>query len=489
MQINLRENLELINQIEEEFPVDTLQIDGVKIWPLIRLSFTQQAQRNSNWKAETGKIKDLWLKLSTILGEVYQTISDPKRSPRKLRKSEIVYLLATDKRIEKVDGAYFAKFADSFIHFVDQLQIDRQILEYSYDRKPKYPKYSQSTYVSHRLLPVYILTKIRAKLRANKFKIDAWEDFEAFMDSHTLRNRLKKHEYYISRYIGVLDFKHAFIKILDKTNPRFMVFMGLHSVVNFGLVLACRERNVKSVEMQHGQQGKFHNMYTHWRSLPKDGYAMLPSHFWMWGEPNAENINEWARQSGNHQAVIGGNTWMSFVKERKQNTPDSKARDEGIKKILVSCQLLEDLYESPIKEAILKGPDELQWFIRLHPSTLAKRDEVESYFSDCKHKNVDFHHANSSYIYDLLSEVDLNLTFWSTVAYEASAMGVPSVILHPNGKDGMSKYIKLGIFKYANNASELLEAIESANFTPETEPFIETNSEIIKNQILELIKS
>jgi len=488
MKINLKDNLELINQIEDEFPVDKLKIEGVKIWPLIRLSFTQQAKRNSNIQKEKGKLGDLVLKLKIVLAEFWQSIVDKKKSPRGLVKSDVVYLLATDKRIEKVEDAYFAKFADSFINYVDEIGASRQIIEYSYDRKPKHPKYSKSTYISHKIQPVYIWIKIRSKLKAHKLQIENWDHFESYMSTHELKDVLKSRSYYANRFIAVQAFRKVFNKILSKNQPKFMVFMGLHSMINFGLVQACRDKGVKSVEMQHGQQGSYHNMYTHWHKIPEEGYEMMPSHFWMWGTPNANNINSWAQHSKNHQALIGGNTWMSFVKNVKQRQFKKTERD-GIKTILISCQLLDDLYESPIKEAILNGPDDLRWFIRLHPSTLRRRQEVEEYFSECGHKGIEFDHANSAYIYDLLSEVDINITFWSTVAYEASAMGVPSIIIHPNGKEGMSKYIEQGIFQYAANAEEILQIIDKGNFAPEVEPFIETDSEIIKTKINYLIES
>ena len=42
---------------------------------------------------------------------------------------------------------------------------------------------------------------------------------------------------------------------------------------------ACYDLKIPSVDIQHGQQGKYHGMYHYWTKIPKFGYHIMPSFF------------------------------------------------------------------------------------------------------------------------------------------------------------------------------------------------------------------
>lgn len=139
-------------------------------------------------------------------------------------------------------------------------------------------------------------------------------------------------------------------------------------------------------------------------------------------------------------------------------------------------------------EAIKKGTS-IFWLIRLHPRYINERKMVENRLSKISNRNYELNVANDSTIYDLFHIIDVQITFWSTVAYEALAYNVPTIIAHQNGKDAMINYIDKGIFRYSEDSNEIIDLImnNKVHFSKEEYKYIDSNGELIVNSLLNLV--
>ena len=58
-------------------------------------------------------------------------------------------------------------------------------------------------------------------------------------------------------------------------------------------------------------------------------------------------------------------------------------------------------------------------------------------------------------LYLLLKHVDLHLTGYSTVAFEAALFQVPTIFFHKNAKDGFQGLFDKKLFFYAENYEDM----------------------------------
>lgn len=241
-----------------------------------------------------------------------------------------------------------------------------------------------------------------------------------------------------------------------------------------GYIKACRNLGIKTVDIQHGDQ---YGMYRSWENLPQGGYDILPSLFWCWGKTSADEINKWSHKvHPEHKAFVGGNPWISSFISSASSNPSN-----GINVLVILTNLAYPV--NNIVSAIKASPDSINWMVRPHP---AMPNEIEKFISVRNKITVD----ESPHVFEILKKADFIITPCSTVAYEALLFKVHPIINHGDGKEKFRSYINKGLFSYAETAEGILKILQreknSFNFKEET-PYMETNREIIKNNILNLI--
>lgn len=278
-----------------------------------------------------------------------------------------------------------------------------------------------------------------------------------------------------------------FDQLLRKVKPRLVMLGVFYSPEAMALTHACRHRGIPVVEIQHGKQGLFHGMYSHWSALPRDGYSVMPDIFWNWGGESAETIRgSLPEGTGRPLTVVGGNRWLASWKEQAglPGTPETDAllrRMAGFRKtILLGLQPLPNPIPPHLMAVMKLTPSDWLWLVRLHPHHRSQAGALEAQMKEEGIKSFDVTAASNVPLYPLLSRVDAQITCWSSVAYEALAFGKPALLVHPIAKSLYDLYIEQGLFIYADTAEDLMAALESAMETgPVTEPvpYIETSTE------------
>ena len=284
------------------------------------------------------------------------------------------------------------------------------------------------------------------------------------------------------------SYRDFFTQVFTVIQPRAVFLVCYYCDEAMGLIWACKNLGVKTIDVQHGKQGKYHSMYTHWTRVPEEGYELLPDYFWVWGNETKSNILRFMSGSSSHRPVVGGNLWLRKWKNLPENELDAKTKSylEELRKyekvILVTLQPLEKPISSLLIDAIKQSPKTWLWLLRLHPRMGEQKEDLAASLRGVA-ANVDVDGASRTSLYPLLSAVDFHVTGWSTVCYEALAFNIHTVIIHPNGLNLFCEYIESGLFSYADSGELLLQIIkkDSKMFQyGEKEPYIETEESVAR---------
>lgn len=296
----------------------------------------------------------------------------------------------------------------------------------------------------------------------------------------------------------VKDLTAFFRSHLKKWDPS-VVFLACHYDLRWrGLLCACSELGIKTVEIQHGKQGRFHGAYTHWTHMPENGYKLLPDLFWEWGKESVRNIQEWMPAISSHRAIVGGSVWLGLWKEGLEPAMSLQQREfiEKIKEqnhtVLVSLQPP----DPPVPDAILgamKITENTLWLLRAHPrqtddDIAAIKALIEK--GDVPENNYEIRMSSEVPLCALLREVDNHVTAWSSVCYEALTFGVPTVIIHPSGADLYSRYIELNLFDYATSGAEIVRALNARRApinATEGDPYIVADLDVSRRALEDIL--
>lgn len=233
--------------------------------------------------------------------------------------------------------------------------------------------------------------------------------------------------------------------ILDKTGAKYV--FGIQP--SRELCVACHRRGIWVADVQHGVIADTHPWYGEsFRSV--DPVEYLPNAFLCWDFGSQEVIDKWAKKKCIDTHVIG-NRWIarfmeradddSLVSELYVDFSQKSLNSSNRKTILLSLSWGD--YNIPngfmvdgIQAAIKNTANRYRWLIRLHPN------QVKGFASDEGPRFVSFFNDNLSGFAEwevttraplpvVLNEVDLHLSWNSSVSIEAAQFGVKTALLDP----------------------------------------------------------
>ena len=266
---------------------------------------------------------------------------------------------------------------------------------------------------------------------------------------------------------STLQHVDAWIILLKKNKPKVIFIENYYYPKNLALILAAHELGVSVVDVAHGKQGNYHGMYSHWVHPSLSQSPVLPDFFWVWGEESARNINRWGGLSafaGVGPALAGGNPSLGSLKDlnlcketykNSFNRINFKNQNKEQRLALISMQhkwssLPEFMFE------LMKDLSNWKWILRLHPvlSDITEQ-EGNSLLKEKGIRNSTVSNSREIPLPLILNAVELHLTSWSSVCYEALALGKPTIFFGAEAKVLYAKYIQEGYFSYGNSLEEV----------------------------------
>jgi len=278
------------------------------------------------------------------------------------------------------------------------------------------------------------------------------------------RANLKGEEYIEEQKIyNKLDYLFSFEypilnEFIEEIKPKAIIQTTYYGMVGYSLNIIGYKENIPTIDIQHGGQGKLHLGYSSFTKIPKNGYALLPNKFWCWDESSTESIKKWTQLNNYHNALQLGNPWLQFLLQ--ENTNSLRLRKENNKRVLFTMQYNE--IDDYILETIAKTKTKLDWWIRLHPRNIDKRENIINLLSKYNLLGVvNIEQANSYNLVDIMLNTDLHISRFSGAIIEASLLGVYSIIIDDIGVQTYKNIIegKKALVCLDNDTEKLTSAI------------------------------
>lgn len=446
MALNHRSRFEIqhwIELMEEKFPVSNWRIGEIEIWPLIRVEVLLFLYSNNLKSTVASKVNlhhyHSRKKKFQLLFKFIPTII---RFATSLKKSDFVFFSYSKAGILN-NGHYIDRFCEPIARQLGKNSLICQIKHGS-----KYDPISKRGYQD--LESLFFLLEVIAvkfKLSSSNVSMQGWaefvDEFHEFCGEEVeilKLNRLQTKARIISLQAAVL----AFLLKRSKIKLAFQVCY----FSNFAVSLASRKANVKLVEIQHGIIGKVNAHYVGWKRKPLEDFNLRPSHFWCWDKNDADQM-----KLDNIKAFAGGNPIASLEPSAELEFP---FEDQTC--ILYTLQNRSEVLPVFLEETI--NATNYKWLIRFHPAHFGKEEEVKSLFGEIANSpKLDFEIANKLTLLELLDQVSLHITAYSTATVEAAMMGVRTILIHPEAKFlfGDSSYSSLlTMYSEDQNLDELI---------------------------------
>lgn len=465
--MNNKEIVEKVHCLETQFNVLEIKYGNVLFWPYVRQLVSLHLVKNTTVNKKRRKQFFYTPLFSLFRALRYIYLSDRVHNLKKASGTDALILIDSSSRQEKINNKYYCRTADAITDFFEN-KLNLVTWEYSLKNNYPQPRYRSTEYIDTPLFTIMVLGVVKGVFcqLINPKLANSIKALNRLMYTNDISVQLPPIRT-VCKIYSILFLARYFEFRLKQIKPKIVFIPEFYNAISMALSLASYRCNVKSIEYQHGAQNDYHRMYTHWDVIPKNGYALLPKYFWSWGDVSANRIRHWASKTNYHKVVVGGNLWMlrnknGLDKDDVENKEFRRFYPNDMKHILVTLQKWPDHFNFTLLSIIKDSPPNWYWHIRQHPLHKIPANDIEKYFiiNARTKKNLEIDYSSQASLYNILSNVDVHLTGFSTVAFEAQALGVPTIFFHENANHGFSGLIDNQDFYYADTQPELQDCLK-----------------------------
>lgn len=463
----MAEVLDLLERVERELPVQGWSLEGVRVWPLLRLDLTWALDAFIVGARPTPARGDLAAKLRTgarllraLPARVRAALEDREHESRAARPADAVFLTMSSARRFKHRARWYCSFSDPIIDRLEQAGRTWHVLEYDETGLARLPRHRPSQRLHARIEALHWLRPFDRGAAGTLARLPGFARL-AELVREASGAPLPDPVACAKRVAMLLRLARLFGRRIERLAPAVGLTFGWYGVEGMAFGLACARRGVPVVDVQHGLQGPLHPAYTRWR-LPPEGYELLPDLFWTWSEADAQRIASWAAASRRHRSVAVGNLLVDAVL-RDPGLPDGEPLPAPASlEVLValSAPALPELVEA----AIAASPREWRWWVRVHPAQLATVPEVERRLAllVSEGRRVEVRLASEASLYTLLARTHVVLTEVSSAIVEAAHFGKRAVLCHPLGAEHFADRVAAGKAALATGSgAEVVDALRA----------------------------
>jgi hypothetical protein len=477
----LKECQSFLGRLESRIPVNEWTLEGVRIWPLIRILIVSRhtlslrgSDRPTPESTTSAKAGRLWDSIRAPFRETAKNL--PRSAP-----AEVFILTYAGIRQARLGGEYVDIRTGPLIDHLAARKISCHAWEYAVPHPYRFPRRNPTHLVQREFYAAQFWNRVLGR-RIRDVHLPGYSGFcDALASRGVLYDEILEKN--LLREFGlILSLRDRFERAFDTMNPA-VAFTSNLGRYEFALNLACRRRNIPSVELQHGVQGPHNAHYAAWNRIPRDGYDLFPHAFWCWDEGSAATINQWAdRCDPRHQAVAGGIPWLQYCASLPAEIPDSpEGRKTGLvtlsppERVYADARLLPDF----VLDALSRVGKDWAWWVRPHPAwpcdTVALGEEFRRRGIDARIDGID-----TAPLPHLLARADLHLTHSSSTVLEAETFGLGSIVWSTMGADLYKFQVASGICRTALDADALVREIhrtsdgKAARPESKTPPFEQT---------------
>lgn len=415
--------IDTLYSIQEKYPTDKLEIEGVYYWPIvkIRLFFTayktkvgsgQSLKCASRTKEKEGKIG----KVLKLLRRAWQYLY-----LHYLPKKKIKYLTsgAWSHRIEhkgKWVNRYFVNLRGERVHIeytdFDSFNID--LKEDSYELNELGAFYQRFFSKSN---------KLKVELEENKVLLEIVNEFNFELGMNISVDIFNR------QLEEVIHWSDFWTKMLNKTKPEEVRMLCYYTNSMYGLCVAGNRLSIPVVDMQHGGQGALHVGYNGFGALPKGGYNSVPSHFSVWDTPSKVDLDN-AGIVNSEKIIVEGNPWIEFHRQELIKANNVSQEVDILYTLQTTVAVPEFMYQ-----VIEETSNQYKWVLKTHPRMTKKELEIINNRLQRLIEEKKVVIDEGSGLLELLIASKVHTSGFSGSIQEAYQLQVPSIITDPIGYD------------------------------------------------------
>jgi hypothetical protein len=473
---------ELLLAIEQEFDVNAIRLDGVHLWPFVRLAIGRVFKASDPIAdAGYGKLsagKDGAGLPSPTVGGFFPANKQQRTALKarhrdsfasgqhdcrtllnaqwkkadELRATDFVVLSKVEKYYETVGERRYSPILDPVVEDLHErgrvAVLGLEPIPFACVNEPVRiddEPYAATVPESRRSPP----TEITKQLHAISEFVRRNEAAYSFNPKSVLQ-----------RYYRVAHRAGFFAGLFERIAPRCILmssFSGWQPAV-----LGARRVGIPTIDIQHGGQGPMHHPTAPFSKLPVDGYETMPDVFWLWGRRNLEYTGRWLPGAARrHIPVVGGNRKVARWFKRRDSgrlTDRDKAyldRFTGRPVVLVTLGYgMDRLLPEPLVEA-MRAVAEADWHVRLHPIHRNREtaEQIHVYLKEQGCRTFFVEEPTEVQLPTALSVSFAHITPLSTAGMEAVSMGVPTLVCHRVGASLFADDIHAQVFDFADEAA------------------------------------
>ncbi|NOG29148.1 hypothetical protein HL291_16130 [Lysinibacillus fusiformis] len=445
--------------IESNYPVNEWRIGEVDVWPLIRQDIGMKVLRNTI-EAGAEPLKQIDDNEKIMGGEELEKLNE---------NLDVVFFYDNASKV-LFNNKWISKLTDPIFLKLQSLNYKVANLEFSSHGLLRNPCTTDYYWIQEDLnnvkTPWYLEKNYLPRFDEIKKKID---------NILAKKNRYMMNKSQIYEVALRVQQKATYLyKIFKNMNVKVAFVVNYYSIEGAACILAANKASIISVDIEHGNQASF--FYHNWNNVKVNGYNTLPNIFWNWKEEGAFKINEWANNTNNHRAIVGGNNWSMMwldndnhmIKVELQNLKEILSL--GKKNILITLQPKYGLdgwnnnIPNELIQVIAESPMECKFYIRYHPSMLGsyhrEMKECEELLREfIKVGKVETEISTKYTLPAILHYMDVHITAFSTCVEEAYNFGVYSITLHDRAIEFFKEYIHNGVIIQAKTSQEIKDGI------------------------------
>jgi len=419
---SLQSVFELVEKIERKFEVDSIKLsDGTKIWNIIRVILCFYP-----WK-KIGQAEKEKVSFNKRLYPIFKSFL-----PIPIPNKKIDFCAFSDTHSRRLrNEKYYDVYVDPLYELLgDKFFVFEWPMHSGLRRDYGKNVYSNNYIPAH--LPKISMTffniMIYRYFKRKNYTVESEKvllDVIRFFSKNTKidENRIRNEIYYSITVF--YNMKLFFIKLLDKINPKAIFIRCGYGRFHNALSQACRELNIPSIELQHGNITRYHVGYV--KTLKSENRDCVPEYLLTYGSVFNNIVQDSSLFDDEKVIEIG----FPFFENIKKSKPviDKKVSEfiSNFKMVLlVTSQwtVADDIKEFIIEVSkILKEKNKSIGIIfKPHPR------DINNYSNMKKHKNILLADKYDD-IYDLFKVIHIHSTVYSTSGLEALAFGKPNIFI------------------------------------------------------------
>lgn len=424
-----------IEEIENHYNVDSIILeDQTKIWNLIRVILSSYIVDPNYIKNERkNKIK----KIKFIIKESLLTNTLPN-------KVEICAFSDVESQ-KKVGTKYF----DIYVDTLNELFENYFIFDWPSAK-------AQRNEIGKNHIPLKIpFSVLFKKVLPNKLHIRNKEILERviedFSKEYDLDEKIIKK--YVLESIAVFKIiKEKTKKKLQRINPSVVLLRAAYGRFQMGVVQACRELGITTIELQHGMIYDYHFGYI--KKTKSENFDCVPDMIFTWGDFFSNIISEGYLFKNENIISVGFPYVEKMVKKEYKTDKKIQTFCKKFKKIVLVSGVSAEYFDLFVNK-VAKQNKKIGYLYKPHPRDTRKIEFNESNIIVMERERD---------IYSLFRYANVHLTVLSTTMLEALAFGLPSILITSDEIDIKSiRLIDNETIFLIKNTDEFIEFLSKEN--------------------------